>query len=315
MRALLVLACAALRVACGAVCRACNRVAADRLGAGECARMVPKVVLGGVVLAACRQPNRRCGRGGAGARTAAESDEAPSRPYVRLGLVLRALLVRACAAWRVTSGAVCRACDRVAADRLGAGECARMVPGVVLEGVVLAACREPNRRCGRGGAGALTAAESDGALSRRYVRLGLGLRLLLVRACAALRVACGAVCRARNRVAADRLGAGECACMVPGVVLEGVVLAACREPNRRCGRGGAGARTAAESDDAPSRRYVRLGLGLRALLVRACAALGCGSRVVRYAELATGWRRIAFEVAGARACCVVGGRPLAAYSL
>ncbi len=32
MRPLLVLACATLRVACRAVCRGCNRVAADRLG-------------------------------------------------------------------------------------------------------------------------------------------------------------------------------------------------------------------------------------------------------------------------------------------
>ncbi len=188
--------------------------------------------------------------------------------------------------------------------------------GSVLEGVVLAACRQPNRRCGRGGAGARTAAESDGAPSRRYVQPGLVLRPLLVLACAVLRVACGAVCRGCNRVAADRLGAGECARMVRGVVSEGLVLAVCREPNRRCGRGGAGARTtAAESDDAPSRRYVRLGLVLRPLLVVACAALGCGSRVVRYAELATGWRWIAFEVAGARACCLVGGRLLAAHSL
>ena len=76
MRPLSVWAWVALRVACGAVCRGCNRVAADRLGAGECARMVPGVVLEGVVLAACREPNRRCGRGGAGARTAAESDGA-----------------------------------------------------------------------------------------------------------------------------------------------------------------------------------------------------------------------------------------------
>ena len=47
MRPLLVLAWAGLRVACGAVCRGCNRVAADRLGAGECARMVRGVVLEG----------------------------------------------------------------------------------------------------------------------------------------------------------------------------------------------------------------------------------------------------------------------------
>ncbi len=89
--------------------------------------------MGCVVLAACRERNRRCGRGGAGARTAAESDGALSQQYVRPGLVLRRLLVRACAALRVACGAVCRACKRVAADRLGAGECARMVRGVVLE--------------------------------------------------------------------------------------------------------------------------------------------------------------------------------------
>ncbi len=58
--------------------------------------------------------------------------------------------------------------------------------------VVLAVCRQPNRRCGRGGAGSRTATESDGALSQWYVRLGLVLRPLLVRAWAALRVACGA---------------------------------------------------------------------------------------------------------------------------
>ena len=107
---------------------------------------------------------------------------------------MRPLLVLAWVALRVACGAVCRACDRVAADRLGGSTCARMVRGVVLEGVVLAACRQPNRRCGRGGAGARTAAESDGALSQRYVRLGLVLRPLLVLASAALRVACGAVC-------------------------------------------------------------------------------------------------------------------------
>ena len=91
-----------------------------------------------------------------------------------------------------------------------------------MEGVVLAACRQRNRSCGRGGAGAHTAAESDGALSPRYVRLGLVLRPLLVLAWAALRVACGAVCRACKRVAADRLGAGECARMVRGVSIGGL---------------------------------------------------------------------------------------------
>ncbi len=69
--------------------------------------------------------------------------------------------------------------------------------------MVLADCRQPNRRCGREGAGSCTAAESDSALSQWYVRLGLVLRPLLVVAWAALRVACGAVCRACNRVAAD----------------------------------------------------------------------------------------------------------------
>ncbi len=57
------------------------------------------------------------------------------------------------------------------------------------------------------------------------------------------------------------------------------------------------------------------GLGLYCGRCWSGHALRCGSRVERYAEVATGWRRIAFEVAGARACCVVGGRPLAAYSL
>jgi hypothetical protein len=47
LRPLLVLACAALRVACRAVCRGCNRVVVDRVGAGECARMVRGVVLEG----------------------------------------------------------------------------------------------------------------------------------------------------------------------------------------------------------------------------------------------------------------------------
>ncbi len=132
----------------------------------------------------------------------------------------------------------------MAADRLVAGECACMVRGVVLEGVVLADCREPNRSCGRGGAGALTAAESDGALSRQYVRLGLVLRPLLVVACASLRVACGVVCRVCIAAAVSghalrcgsrvvrcaevatgwrRIGSdgGECARMVRGVVLGG----------------------------------------------------------------------------------------------
>ena len=86
------------------------------------------------LLVACRQPNRSCGRGGAGARTAAESDDAPSQRYVRLGLVLRPLLVLAWAAWRVARGAVCRACNRVAAGRLGAGECAHRVRGVSIGG-------------------------------------------------------------------------------------------------------------------------------------------------------------------------------------
>ncbi len=42
------------------------------------------------MLADCRQPNRRCGRGGAGARTAAESDNAPSPWYVRQGACIAA---------------------------------------------------------------------------------------------------------------------------------------------------------------------------------------------------------------------------------
>jgi hypothetical protein len=92
------------------------------------------------------------------------------------------------------------------------------------------------------------------------------------------------------------------------------MLAACSQPNRRCGRGGAGAHIATESDDALSQWYVRPGLVFAAAVGR---SIGCaaGRVLVRWAEVATGWRRIAFEVAGARACRVVEGRLLAAHSL
>jgi hypothetical protein len=59
--------------------------------------------------------------------------------------------------------------DVVAAYRLGIGsECAHHALGQ-LEDRLLAACSEQNRRCGCGGAGACTAAESDVALSRQCV--------------------------------------------------------------------------------------------------------------------------------------------------
>jgi hypothetical protein len=52
-------------------------------------------------------------------------------------------------------------------------------------------------------------------------------------------------------VVADRLGRATSARIGGlGLVVEGRLLAACRKPNRSCGCGGAGARTAAESDDA-----------------------------------------------------------------
>ena len=51
------------------------------------------------------------------------------------------------------------------------------------------------------------------------------------------------------------------------------LLAACRQPNRSSGCEGAGARTAAESDDALSREYVAAWGSLVWLSVGACAAV------------------------------------------
>jgi hypothetical protein len=162
----------------------------------------------GVVLAACRQPNRRCGRGGAGALTAAESDGSPSARYVRPGLVLRPLLVLACAALRVACGAVCRGCDRVKADRLGWGRVRTYGAGGEYRRVW---CSRPaESQIGDAGVEALARAlpPSLTTLGLSSACGGLVLRPLLVLACAGLRVARGAVCRACNRVAADRLGWG-----------------------------------------------------------------------------------------------------------
>jgi hypothetical protein len=306
LRPLLVVACAALQVACGAVCRGCNRVAADRLGAGRVRTYGAGGRIGG--LCCSRPADNQIGAAGAEALARALP---PSLTALYLGstcgwgLVLRRLLVVACAALRVACGAVCRGCNRVAADRLGWGRVRTYGAGGRIGGVWCS--RLADNQIGDAGAEALARALPPSltvlALSSTC-GWGLYCGRCLVVACAVLRVACGAVCRGCNRVAADRLGAGECSRMVRGVVLEGVVLAACREPNRRCGRGGAGARTtAAESDGAPSPRYVRLGLVLRPLLVVACAALGCGSHVERCAELATGWRRIGSEGASAHVWC------------
>ncbi len=194
MRPLLVWACAGLRVACGAVCRGCNRVAADRLGAGECARMVRGVSIGGVW---CSRPaDNQIGAAGA---------EALARA---LPPSLTVLVLNSTCSWGLYCGRCwsghalgcglrVERCAEVATGwrRIGSERASAHVwcGGVVLEGVVLAACRQPNRSCGRRGAGARTAAESDGALSQRYVRLGAciaaavgpGMR------CAAGRVWCG----------------------------------------------------------------------------------------------------------------------------
>ncbi len=160
-----------------------------------------------------------------------------------------------------------------------------------MEGVVLAACRQPNRRCGRGGAGARTAAESDGALSQLYVRLGLVLRPLLVWTCIGLRVACGAVCRGCNRVAADRLGWGRVRTYGAGCSYWRVWCS--RLAGNQIGDAGAEALARALP---PSLTALHLsgtcGWGLYCGRCWSGHALGCGWRVERCAEFATGWRRI-----------------------
>ncbi len=219
-------------------------------------------------LAACRQPNRRCGCEGAGARTAAESDDAPSQRYVRRGLVCcgsRSGHALRCGVgtWCVVLGS-----DLVGADRLGRAASARNGGlGSRLRVGLLAACSQPNRSCGCGGAGARTAAESDVALSQRYVRRGLV--CCRSRSAHALRCGIGMWCvvLGSDLVVADRLGRAASARNGGlGSRLRVGWLAACSQRHRRCGCEGAGARTAAESDDALSQRYVRRGL--------AC----CGSR-------------------------------------
>jgi hypothetical protein len=150
-------------------------VVEDRLGRAASARnggLGSRLRVG--LLAACREPHRRGGCEGAGVRTAAESDGAPSQRYVRRGLVCcgsRSGHALRCGVgmWCVVLGS-----DLVVADRLGRATSARFGGlGSWLRVSWLAACREPNRRCGCGGAGARTAAESDDAPSQRYVRRGL----------------------------------------------------------------------------------------------------------------------------------------------
>jgi hypothetical protein len=210
------------------------------------------------LLAACREPNRRCGCGGTGARTAAESDDAWARWYVRRGLVGVALG----RGMRCDAGSPCGArlleCGpcAVANRRWRAASAPMMGWGSWLRVGLLAACREPNRSCGCGGAGARTAAESDDADSRRYVRRGLvgvalgrGMRCDAGSPCGARLLVCGP-CAVANR----RWRAASAHMMGWGSWLRVGLLAACRERHRRCGCGGTGARTAArtaaESDDA-----------------------------------------------------------------
>jgi hypothetical protein len=116
---------------------------------------------------------------------------------------------------------------------------------------LLSARRQPNRRCGCGGAGAHTAAGSDVALSQQYVRpmllscpsrTGHALRWGSHVARGAGFGACGGGSRWRGPVSA----------LCAGVVVEARLLVACSQPNRSCECGGAGAQTAAESDDAQS---------------------------------------------------------------
>ncbi len=143
---------------------------------------------------------------------------------------------------------------------------------------LLASCRQPNRRCGRGGAGARTAAESDDAQSRQYVRPGA----LCYRSRFGHALQCGVACGARCWGSALLLRIGLEGADGVGSIVVARLHATCRQPNRRCGRGGAGARTAAESDDAQSRQYVRPGdLCYRSRFGMRCSA---GSRVVRCAR-------------------------------
>jgi hypothetical protein len=88
--------------------------------------------------------------------------------------------------------------------------------------------------------------------------LGASVLSLSVWARGAVRVACGEW--VWRRIAFLATLCAHCALGRSWVRLGCSRLAVCRQPHRRCGCGGAGARTATESDDALSRRYVRPGL-------------------------------------------------------
>ncbi len=123
-----------------------------------------------------------------------------------LGLVLRPLLVRACAAGRVRCGM-----PSLQPGNGGSARSGRLrMYGARGQYWRVWCSRPAGNRIGAAGAETLARARPPSLTTLNLsgtcgLGLGLVLRPLLFRACAGLRVACGAVCRACDRVAADRV--------------------------------------------------------------------------------------------------------------